>query len=1144
MEKVRDQPFVTFVGVPGSGKSAMAHHIALKFQEEGYEVIPVDEIQQIKQYCDIKNPQVFVIDDVVGVFGLHQSKLDVLLHYEENIARPCMKKSKTLMTCRKAVFNVINPSKPFLTKEETVINLHSTGNELDNNDKRQILKKYDLNVDIISPTVLTSTSNMFPLLCKLFSKEKKFRAFGSKFFRIPVPCIIDELDKMQKENKLNYTTLVLCMLNENRLSEDILKHGDENFVELKNKTLNNCRLKQSMDTYDFLDALSAMEGTYTKQCGMLYTFIHDSMFEIFAYHYGTQFPDQMLDYMSSGYIAMYIKLQTSASGIVNAEKRKGEQRDSQCHVRVGSSDNTKKGKDGGNDGKEINNENNSEKSFDLFITLSEDQYPLLAKRLYKDIQNMQLYDVFRNQVLKHPQLCQAFIGVLVSKSYKELKKLFLSNQGEVDKLVSRQECAVKEGREERDWGEGLRQEVLMDQRKKRDDKGEIVWSEYTFNARVISWVIFYGHHKIVQYIMLQAEQSSDESDLFRIAEKNAYQAKTGTFKWVGNHASIRSKKQKKVEKVERFRLLLLSCFSGDVETVKCILSLCKKEINGINLISSDVDWCRHLPLTAACENRCVDIVKELVKEGADVNLEDVDGNTPLTAACRGGHVGVVDVLLKAGVVANRHVSQGNSALTAACLGGHVSVVRKLVKHHVSVNQQDRWGSTPLIAGCRKGCVSVVQVLVKAGAHVNLQDENGYRPLTVACWEGHVSVVEELLKKRVKINLQDKWGSTPLIAACERGHVNVVEKMIKANADVNFEDSQVNTPLLLACKGKHVNVVTELVKAGAVVNPQSKWTTPLIAACEKGHASVVKELLKVGADVNLQNRKGDTPLIAACCGDNVSVVMELVKAEAVDVNLRSTCGDTPLKAACERGYVSVVEELVKAGAQVNLRSKCGDTPLIVACKRGYVSVVVELVNARADVNLEDRKGDIPLVAACWEGHVSVVETLVKAGADVNLQDRNGDIPLIAACYKGHVSVVMTLVKAKADVNQQDRDGDIPLIAACWEGHASVVKELVKARANVNLQSTKGDTPLIVACKGGHENVVVELIRADAIVNLKGRKGDVPLIVACKGGHENVVVELMKAGADINTQDKWGDTPQTAADHRGHINVLRAMNNFIE
>jgi ABC-type dipeptide/oligopeptide/nickel transport system ATPase component len=118
MKKVKDQPYVTFVGVPGSGKSSTAHHIALKLQEEGYEVVPTKDVRKREDYCDPKNPQVFVIDDVVGVFGLKKTKLDVLTDYELKITEPSMVKSRTLMTCREAVFYETKSYKPFLTKEE------------------------------------------------------------------------------------------------------------------------------------------------------------------------------------------------------------------------------------------------------------------------------------------------------------------------------------------------------------------------------------------------------------------------------------------------------------------------------------------------------------------------------------------------------------------------------------------------------------------------------------------------------------------------------------------------------------------------------------------------------------------------------------------------------------------------------------------------------------------------------------------------------------------------------------------------------------------------------------------------------------------------------------------------------------------
>uniref|UniRef100_A0A8W8NWT2 Novel STAND NTPase 3 domain-containing protein n=1 Tax=Magallana gigas TaxID=29159 RepID=A0A8W8NWT2_MAGGI len=76
--KVVDKPYVTFVGVPGSGKSVTVRHIALKLQEEGYDILPIKDISDIENHCNPDIPQVFVIDDVVGVLGLDMSEFNKL----------------------------------------------------------------------------------------------------------------------------------------------------------------------------------------------------------------------------------------------------------------------------------------------------------------------------------------------------------------------------------------------------------------------------------------------------------------------------------------------------------------------------------------------------------------------------------------------------------------------------------------------------------------------------------------------------------------------------------------------------------------------------------------------------------------------------------------------------------------------------------------------------------------------------------------------------------------------------------------------------------------------------------------------------------------------------------------------------------
>ncbi|XP_061190554.1 uncharacterized protein LOC133198480 [Saccostrea echinata] len=326
LEKVNNKTHVTFVGVPGSGKTATARHIALMLQQKGYEVVPIKDIKKIEEYCDPKNPQVFAIDDVVGVFGLQETKLNLLSDYQDRIINPVMSKTKTLMTCRETVYRKAIESSSLFTDENNIVLLHSEAYALNHTDKKNIMKMYNIDINMLSSDSLTSASKMFPYLCKLFSTERKFKRYGSAFFENPVPCILKELEEMKKQNRIQYASLVLCMINDNKISKKILGEikndaVDKKMIEMKQSVLQKCKVSGTTDNFEFVDALSEMEGTYTKLCGTDYSFVHDSMLEIVAYHFGCNFPDVILQFMSSSYIANYVKIQKCQT-----EKSKNERK--------------------------------------------------------------------------------------------------------------------------------------------------------------------------------------------------------------------------------------------------------------------------------------------------------------------------------------------------------------------------------------------------------------------------------------------------------------------------------------------------------------------------------------------------------------------------------------------------------------------------------------------------------------------------------------------------------------------------------------------------------------------------------------------------------------------------------------------------
>ena len=106
LDKVQSQRITTIIGSPGSGKTATARHLALRLQTEfEFKIVPVDDITEIKQYGHPKCKQLFILDDIIGVWGFKQNDLANLDKYSESISNVMSEHSKIIFSCRKALYN-------------------------------------------------------------------------------------------------------------------------------------------------------------------------------------------------------------------------------------------------------------------------------------------------------------------------------------------------------------------------------------------------------------------------------------------------------------------------------------------------------------------------------------------------------------------------------------------------------------------------------------------------------------------------------------------------------------------------------------------------------------------------------------------------------------------------------------------------------------------------------------------------------------------------------------------------------------------------------------------------------------------------------------------------------------------------------
>ena len=115
------------------------------------------------------------------------------------------------------------------------------------------------------------------------------------------------------------------------------------------------------------------------------------------------------------------------------------------------------------------------------------------------------------------------------------------------------------------------------------------------------------------------------------------------------------------------------------------------------------------PLIIAAEYNDFEILKLLIKHGANVNSKEIEGNSPLWIASHGGHYEIVDYLLK--------------------------------QEDIDINTRDILGKTSLwiAVACKR--LKVVQLLLDKGIDKNIPCSDGITPIQLAISKNYQRIAD-------------------------------------------------------------------------------------------------------------------------------------------------------------------------------------------------------------------------------------------------------------------------------------------------------------------------------------------------------------------------------------------------------------------
>ncbi|UJR26642.1 hypothetical protein I4U23_007959 [Adineta vaga] len=176
--------------------------------------------------------------------------------------------------------------------------------------------------------------------------------------------------------------------------------------------------------------------------------------------------------------------------------------------------------------------------------------------------------------------------------------------------------------------------------------------------------------------------------------------------------------------------LVKASANGDLKRVDDLLKRPNVDINGV--------FAGHTALQAAAQNGHIEIVRLLIQQDVNTEIEDKDGDRAVHHAAFGNEPIILELLAKAGADLNARNKRRQTALHIGVCKGHLDVCKILLLNGAHSGIQDSDGDTPLHDAISKRSDDLINLLLEHNADVATCNNNGFNSIHHSALRGNSS----------------------------------------------------------------------------------------------------------------------------------------------------------------------------------------------------------------------------------------------------------------------------------------------------------------------------------------------------------------------------------------------------------------------
>jgi len=456
--------------------------------------------------------------------------------------------------------------------------------------------------------------------------------------------------------------------------------------------------------------------------------------------------------------------------------------------------------------------------------------------------------------------------------------------------------------------------------------------------------------------------------------------------------------------------------------------------NNKNILNTNIKGL--YPIHIVAWYNSLDVLKCLIKMGADIDSKCYKNNTPLILSVFNDDVSVFEYLLNNTNIYHKN-DDGMSVIH--CIFGRKNTFEML---KLFTNSKFDFG----------------RINIDLGDGLEEKDNLGFTPIFYAVNSADIKSIKYLINL-VDVEAKNNFGETPLHYACRYRDPKIISLLIEnCKLNWNAKNTKGRDMTHIVSKYRHEpEILSLLIENGASLESEDYCgNTAIHFAIKNKNINMISYLIENGNDLDFKNEEGNTALHLACQYDKFEFC-KLLLENGADPNVVNLKGESAVHTACKFSSRAIIDILYNFKGNFESYNYKLQKPIHITIKKRAFAIAKNVIRKTKVSNINS-----PIFTAYQEGKIQILKLLIRKGYSLSAKNQNEKTILNLACRTNDLNMIKILDFNNVDFEEANCLGETCAHIASKFSNKEVIQFLVEKKIDFMKPDIMGITPIYILC----------------------------------------------------------------------------------